>query len=525
MGLVNLSRMTSDSGTQDNINRINQYAVGLSDITDALDGNKNATFPVAALTSNTTIDDTYAYKTIELDSSGGSFTCTLDSTNMDTGWWCKFKDSAGYCTTNKVIISGGGDNIDDSTGFDINGDYNVFCIEWDGTQFIILNYNENGLNIQDGVYKWRRNFALGSGSNNKWFKIATITIDTRYQGCILNGHVMVTNGTSDEATQSEFMIHFKQQNVMSSDQHPEQSLYLRDSGYHSTTYPYIRAFVSQDDTNYKILDIYAYSYADFAVLYFKLEASNAIIAPASTTPTGVSEATMEATGTEISNMTYYNMTTDYSASDYLITPNDLYIDQNLLYATDATYSFGDADNKCSEVFSDTGTINTSDPRKKNVIDIFDDSAKRNKAMWFIDSINLNMVTMKSSRNPENPRRHFALMTPDIINNCDKLGLTSDNYAGYIKKDFTRKIQKTDRKGNLVYKTETLEVEIIDPKTKQIIGTEEVKRKTPVMVEESDYFEGLRYNQILLLLIPYCQELNKKIADLEQKVRALEPPPF
>ena len=509
-GLVRLVRMSADSGTQENITEINKYAISTDDVSNSIESSKYISIIASALTSNTTIDNTYKFKSIELDSSGGSFTITLDSTSKAAGWWCEFKDVAGACAQYPITIVGGGDNIDEATSFIINGDWNYLKLEWNGSQYLIKKYNENGLNTQDGVLKWRRNFALGSGSNDKYFKIATITINTQYQGCIASGKLILTDGTADNAIQSDFLVRFKQQDTMTPGHPPVRSLHVKDSGAYYSTYPYTRAIISQDDGSYKILDIYAYSPADYATLYLRLEANNNIISPVNSTPSGVSEATMLASGTEIDNKSYINQTTDYSSADYLISPNPLYIDNDLLFASDETYDIGSGSNKPADIYTLNAVTVTSDDRKKNIIDKIDTIEKKQVIMEFIDSLTVNTVTYKNSRNPGNERLHNVLMVSNIKASAVKLGLSLDKFGAYIKKAFIRKEIKKDEAGNIIYNNKELSA---------INKAGEIEKKVikePIFENIPDYFEGLRYDEIFINIIPYIQELHRRIKELENK---------
>ncbi|MDF2609041.1 MAG: hypothetical protein K0R92_515 [Lachnospiraceae bacterium] len=133
---------------------------------------------------------------------------------------------------------------------------------------------------------------------------------------------------------------------------------------------------------------------------------------------------------------------------------------------------GSSSYKWRVVYAGTGTINTSDKRqKKNIKPISDKYEKLFKM--------LRPVSYKFRKNQSN-RLHIGFIAQEVEKSMDEIGMTSSEFAGFIKAPVT------DKKGNI-----------------------------------KDYQYGLRYSEFIALNSHMIQLQEKKISKLEQKVNILE----
>jgi hypothetical protein len=135
-------------------------------------------------------------------------------------------------------------------------------------------------------------------------------------------------------------------------------------------------------------------------------------------------------------------------------------------ATDNQLNLGISTKRWATVYAVTSTISTSDRTEKNTIEPLDTA----KTLAFITA--LNPVSYKYN-NGTSGRLHYGMISQDVEDEMAALGMTSLDFAGFIKSP------KTDDAGNDIS-------------------------------AESGYLYGLRYEEFIAPLIKAVQYLNSKI---------------
>lgn len=156
--------------------------------------------------------------------------------------------------------------------------------------------------------------------------------------------------------------------------------------------------------------------------------------------------------------------------DYYVT------DLNFYCGTDAVSRLGTSSRLWREVYAEVGTINTSDRRKKNSISY--DMTKYEK--FFLEL----KPTPYKMNNGTSDRFHIGFIAQDIEDDLAANGLTSLDFAGFIK---SPEYSETDRKG--------------EPKDGATI---------------TDYRYALRYGEFVALNTYMIQQLYKRVEALEGK---------
>lgn len=154
------------------------------------------------------------------------------------------------------------------------------------------------------------------------------------------------------------------------------------------------------------------------------------------------------------------------------------------YRKDYSWTLGAAgDYRWGDIYAKTTTINTSDKNEKNTIEELD----LKKSLEFINEH--TPVSFKFNDGTSG-RTHYGLIAQDVENILAKLGMTSKDFAGFIKSEKTKRVETgIDENGNKVYED------------------------IPV---ENEYNYGLRYSEYIAPLIAsvkYLSEQNEKLKSL------------
>lgn len=143
-------------------------------------------------------------------------------------------------------------------------------------------------------------------------------------------------------------------------------------------------------------------------------------------------------------------------------------------------NLGNANAKWDNVYAETSQITTSDRREKtDIVELDDETTK--KLIMALKPSSYKFVTSTSDRT------HYGLIAQDVEETMDALGMTSKDFAGFIK----------------------------SPK---MITSE----NNPIekVVVEGEYIYGLRYEEFIAPLIKMIQVQQKQIDELISKVEAL-----
>ena len=155
-----------------------------------------------------------------------------------------------------------------------------------------------------------------------------------------------------------------------------------------------------------------------------------------------------------------------------------------LYPASTGVNLGTAGKKWGTVYAATGTINTSDRNDKK--DIYDLTEQQS-----IDLImDLKPVSYKYK---DGKRTHYGMISQDVEETLDKLGMTAMDFAGFCKDQ----------------KYETYEVETADG--------QKVEKQRKI---EGEYLYGLRYEEFIAPLIKTVQMQQTEINELKAQIKLL-----
>ena len=154
---------------------------------------------------------------------------------------------------------------------------------------------------------------------------------------------------------------------------------------------------------------------------------------------------------------------------------------NLYCMTNGGASLGTSRYHWDTVFADTGEINTSDRRKKNRIDY--DMARYEEFFCLL------RPTQYKMNNGKNGRFHIGFIAQDIEEALEIAGLTSADFAGFIK----------------------------SPIHEKELPNGEYDESAPV----TDYHYALRYQEFTALNTHMIQKMMQRIDELEKRVAELE----
>lgn len=161
---------------------------------------------------------------------------------------------------------------------------------------------------------------------------------------------------------------------------------------------------------------------------------------------------------------------------------------------------GVANQKWRAVFAQNGTIQTSDRNAKHDITDLDPE----KITAFIMGLKPSSYVFNDA---DSGRTHWGLISQDIEELFPQLGMTSMDFAGFIKSP------KTEDYYEDVPETVTDE----ETGEKKTVTRKELKTRTV----EGEYIYSLRYDEFIAPLICMVQRQQKQIQDLERRLSALE----
>lgn len=154
--------------------------------------------------------------------------------------------------------------------------------------------------------------------------------------------------------------------------------------------------------------------------------------------------------------------------------------------TNANIELGSSNLKWKNIYASSGTIQTSDRNQKtDIVDM--DSEKAQNLIMGLKPSTYKMV------NGTSDRTHWGLISQDIEELMGSLGMSSLDFAGFIKSPKVEQIVTTDEKGR-----ETTEEHIV----------------------EGEYEYSLRYDEFVAPMIKMIQLQQKKIEELEKKLDSL-----
>ena len=161
---------------------------------------------------------------------------------------------------------------------------------------------------------------------------------------------------------------------------------------------------------------------------------------------------------------------------------------------------GTADKKWRAVFAQNGTIQTSDRNAKHDIAGLDPE----KITAFIMGLKPSSYVFNDA---DSGRTHWGLISQDIEELFPQLGMTSMDFAGFIKSP----------------KTEDYYEDVPETVTDEETGEEKTvtRKELKTRTVEGEYIYSLRYDEFIAPLICMVQRQQKQIQDLERRLSALE----
>jgi hypothetical protein len=147
-------------------------------------------------------------------------------------------------------------------------------------------------------------------------------------------------------------------------------------------------------------------------------------------------------------------------------------------------------NKWSQIYSTSGTINTSDRKEKK--DIVDLDKNARDFIMSLKPVSYKFIDGKSGRT------HYGMIAQDVEEELEDLGMTPMDFAGFCKDQ----------------KTESYEVEVVEEngETHTEIRSRDV---------EGEYVYGLRYEEFIAPMIKTIQMQQKEIDSLKQEIAELK----
>ena len=161
---------------------------------------------------------------------------------------------------------------------------------------------------------------------------------------------------------------------------------------------------------------------------------------------------------------------------------------------------GVANQKWRTVFAQNGTIQTSDRNAKHDITDLDPE----KITAFIMGLKPSSYVFNDA---DSGRTHWGLISQDIEELFPQLGMTSMDFAGFIKSP----------------KTEDYYEDVPETVTDEETGEEKTvtRKELKTRTVEGEYIYSLRYDEFIAPLICMVQRQQKQIQDLERRLSALE----
>lgn len=165
-------------------------------------------------------------------------------------------------------------------------------------------------------------------------------------------------------------------------------------------------------------------------------------------------------------------------------------------AGNATQSLGTSSNRFSTVYAATPVISTSDKNKKHDIKMVNDET--------VTKIIRDCIPKTYKFNDgTSGRTHYGMISQDIEQLLDNLGMTSLDFAGFIKSPRTKEIEEV----------------VLDEEGKPVLD-ENGNEKTKVRVEtiKGEYDYALRYEEFISPLIRFVQLQDKDISELKETIK-------
>lgn len=161
---------------------------------------------------------------------------------------------------------------------------------------------------------------------------------------------------------------------------------------------------------------------------------------------------------------------------------------------------GVANKKWRAVFAQNGTIQTSDRNAKHDITDLDPE----KITAFIMGLKPSSYVFNDA---DSGRTHWGLISQDIEELFPQLGMTSMDFAGFIKTP----------------KTEDYYEDVPETVTDEETGEEKTvtRKELKTRTVEGEYIYSLRYDEFIAPLICMVQKQQKQIENLERRLSALE----
>lgn len=168
--------------------------------------------------------------------------------------------------------------------------------------------------------------------------------------------------------------------------------------------------------------------------------------------------------------------------------------------TNTIMNLGTSSYRWGQLYATTGSINTSDRNEKNTIREMDPE------LWERFVMGLKPCTYKFNEGTSG-RKHSGMVAQDVEALMERLGIDSQDFAGFIKFKKEAPVSKTrqvvDEEGNVSEETyEDMEL-VLDEDGNQVYGY------------------GLRYDEFIAPLIQVVQNQAARIADLTARLEALE----
>lgn len=165
-------------------------------------------------------------------------------------------------------------------------------------------------------------------------------------------------------------------------------------------------------------------------------------------------------------------------------------------AGNATQSLGTSSNRFSTVYAATPVISTSDKNKKHDIKMVNDET--------VTKIIRDCIPKTYKFNDgTSGRTHYGMISQDIELLLDNLGMTSLDFAGFIKSPRTKEIEEV----------------VLDEEGKPVLdenGNEKTKVRVEIIKGEYDY--ALRYEEFISPLIRFVQLQDKEISELKETIK-------
>ncbi|MCM1536542.1 MAG: pyocin knob domain-containing S74 family peptidase [Clostridium sp.] len=168
-------------------------------------------------------------------------------------------------------------------------------------------------------------------------------------------------------------------------------------------------------------------------------------------------------------------------------------------ATYGTLDLGDSTTKWRNIYAVNGTIQTSDRNEKHDIETLADERTKD----FIMGLKPSSYKMNSGTSG---RTHWGLISQDIEELMETLGMDSTDFGGFIKSPKTVTVEEEE------------EYEDKDENGETIIKTKKVEKE---QIIEDEYLYSLRYDEFIAPMIKMMQMQQTQIASQDKKISDLE----